>query len=208
MASAQSLSPTKANLLESVDRQGVPERDRVVITDADFTGVFLMRNFFLLRRPLPRRTVVFCHVVSQLALLLAGGAWFARHSPWLSSITWGDAWPTLALGMGLLLLSLVGVRLLAELMMLPHHLANLRQGFAPSAVMTRSFERRPAVHDADGAWVNEAKPVSPDEGIIGSARVARTRRAANASATAEPTLNLQSGANDAQADRRRQEPSI
>lgn len=167
-----------------------------------------MRNFFLLRRPLPRRSVVFCHVVAQLALLLAGGAWFVRHSPLLSPVTWANAWPTLTLGMGLLLLSMVGVRLLAELMMLPHHLANLRQGFAPSAVMTRSFERRPAVHDANGAWVNEVKPTSPDEGIIGNARVTRPRRAANASASAEPTLDLQNGANDTQADWRRQEPSI
>lgn len=167
-----------------------------------------MRNFFLLRRPLARHSVVFCHVVAQLALLLAGGTWFARHSPLLSPVTWGDAWPTLTLAMSLLLLSLVGVRLLAELMMLPHHLANLRQGFAPSAVMTRSFERRPAVHDANGAWVNEVKPVSPDEGIIGNARVTRPRRAANASTSAEPTLDLQNGANDTQADWRRQEPSI
>ena len=167
-----------------------------------------MRNFFLLRRPLPRRTVVFCHIVLQLALLTTGAAWFVRNSPLAGPVTWLEAWPTLAFGTGILLLSMVGVRLLAELLMLPHHLANLRQGFAPSAVVTRSFERRPAVLGVDDAWVNEVKPVSPDEGIIGSARVTRPRRAANASTSAEPTLDLQDSAGGTQADRRRQEPSI
>ena len=39
-----------------------------------------MRNFLLLRRPLPRRTLVFCHVVAQLTLVIAGLAWLAMRT--------------------------------------------------------------------------------------------------------------------------------
>lgn len=135
-----------------------------------------MRDFLLLRRPLPRRTLVFCHVVAQLTLVIAGLAWLAMRSPLLADGSWAERWPTLVLGASLWLVALVGLRLLAELLMLPYHLAGLRQGFAPGAMVTRAFDRRPAVHDPDSAWVNEAKPVDPDEGVIGSPRVTRARQ--------------------------------
>lgn len=170
-----------------------------------------MRNFFLMRRPLPRRTLVFCHGVIQLGLLLVGGAWLARHTPWLAPVSWMEAWPTLALGGGLLLLTLVGVRLLAELLMLPHHLAGLRQGFAPSAVVTRSFERRPAVHDADGAWVNEARPAPEpailDEEAVGNARVIRPRRPFSARQAPNDVDKASRSDRDGEAPAR-QEPSL
>ena len=73
-----------------------------------------MRNFLLLRRPLPRRTLVFCHVVAQLTLVIAGLAWLAMRSPLLAGGSWAERWPTLVLDTGLWLLALVGLRLLAE----------------------------------------------------------------------------------------------
>ncbi len=170
-----------------------------------------MRNLLSLRRPLPRRTLVFCHGVVQLGLLLAGGAWFVRHSPWLTSASWLESWPTLTLGMGVLLLAMVGTRLLAELLMLPHHLAGLRQGFSPGAVMTRSFERRPAVHDPEGTWVSEARPAPEpailDEEAVGSARVIRPRRPFSARQAPDDTDGT-SRSNDAGEVPSRQEPSL
>ncbi|GHB03421.1 hypothetical protein [Modicisalibacter luteus] len=140
-----------------------------------------MRNFFLLRRPLPRRTVVFCHLVAQVALLLNGALWLAWQTPWLTETSWLEAWPSLALGGGLLLIAVVGVRLLADLLMLPHYVAGgLRQGFMPGAVMTRSFDRRPAVHDPHETWVNDTRPTGQpailDEEAVGNARVIQPRR--------------------------------
>lgn len=140
-----------------------------------------MRNFFLLRRPLPRRTVVFCHLVAQVALVLNGALWLAWQTPWLSEISWREAWPSLALGSGLLLLAMVGLRLLADLFMLPHYIAGtLRQGIMPGAVMTRSFERRPGVHDPQETWVNDARPTGQaailDQEAVGNARVIKPRR--------------------------------
>lgn len=140
-----------------------------------------MRTFFLLRRPLPRRTVIFCHMVAQLGLLTAGAAWLLQRTPWLSSASWTDAWPGLVMGTGILLLAMVGVRLLAEVLMLPHYVAaSMRQGFVPGAVVTRSFDRRPAVHDPQDAWVNESRatvqPAILDEEAVGNARVIQPRR--------------------------------
>ncbi|MEA3250636.1 MAG: hypothetical protein U9Q35_03510 [Pseudomonadota bacterium] len=137
-----------------------------------------MRNFLLLRRPLPRRTLVFCHVVAQLTLVIAGLAWLAMRSPLLAGGSWAERWPTLVLDAGLWLLALVGLRLLAELLMLPYHLAGLRQG--PGAVVTRAFDRRPAIHDPDSAWVSEARPATEpailDEEAVGNVRVVQPRR--------------------------------
>lgn len=169
-----------------------------------------MRTFLLLR-PLPRRTLVFCHGVAQLGLLLGGALWLVRHSPWLAPVSWVQAWPTLALGGGLLLLAMVGLRLLAELLMLPHHLASLRQGFTPGAVVTRSFERRPAVHGADGAWVNEARPAPEpailDEEAVGNARVIRPRRPFSARQAPDDADKASRSDKDGEAPSR-QEPSF
>lgn len=170
-----------------------------------------MRSFLLLRRPLSRRTLVFCHVTVQLGLLLGGIAWLARDTPWLTPTTWQAAWPTLALGVGMLLLAMVGVRLFAEVLMLPHHLAGLRQG-TPGAVMTRSFARRPAVHAPEDAWVNnpETRPTLLDEEAVGSARVVQPRRTGTQRhAGEEPTLDFGKGAPpDAGHEKRRQEPGL
>ncbi|SHF28210.1 hypothetical protein SAMN02745148_02216 [Modicisalibacter ilicicola DSM 19980] len=135
-----------------------------------------MGTLFSLRCPLPRRTLIFCHGMAQMGLLLGGTAWLVRHSPWMSAASWQDAWPTLAFGAGVLLLAMVGLRLLAELLMLPHHVRSQLQGFGPGSVVTRSFERRPAMHDPAEAWVNEVKPMPEDEGVIGDARVLEPRR--------------------------------
>ncbi|MBW5800412.1 hypothetical protein [Halomonas elongata] len=147
-----------------------------------------MRQFLFPRHPLPRRTLLFCHAIIQLGLLVAGGLWLAPRTPWLADTTWLAAWPRLALGGGVLLLAMVGVRLIAELWLLPYHLAGLRPGFAPGDVVTRSFDRRPAVHDSERAWTSSARSVSMDDEVIGSARVSqpasRQRHAGN-----EPTLN-------------------
>jgi hypothetical protein len=61
--------------------------------------------------------------------------------------------------------------------MLPHHVGSQLAALTPGSVVTRSFERRPAVHAPDSAWVHEAQPpAEEDEGVIGSARVLAPRR--------------------------------
>lgn len=143
-----------------------------------------MRQFLFPRRPLARATVLTCHLLLQLGLLAAALLWLAPQSPWLAA---GEAtphaWRPLALGGGLWLLAAVALRLLAELALLPHHLLAQRAGFAPSAVVTRSYERRPAVHDDAHAWTSAARTVADEEDAVGRPRV--VRRDAD-----EPTLDL------------------
>ncbi|WP_372609621.1 hypothetical protein, partial [Halomonas sp.] len=106
-----------------------------------------------------------------------------------------QAWPVLALGTGTWLLAAIGLRMLAELCLLPHHLAALRQGFTPGSVVTRSFERRPAVHSEEATWTSESYPLE-EEGeavgeAVGKARVARpAQRLRPRGASNEPTLDL------------------
>lgn len=166
-----------------------------------------MRNFLFLRHPLPRRTLVFCHVVTQLALCVAGLVWLARHSPPLSGGAWTTSWPTLALGGGVWLLSLVGVRLLAELLMLPYHLAGLRNADSPGAVMTRAYDRRPAVHDPERRWVNA--PVISEE-AVGEARVTRPRQSLKTRLHSPTEPGVAGDAREAVAapGKQRQEPSL
>ncbi|QJQ95496.1 MULTISPECIES: hypothetical protein [Halomonadaceae] len=130
-----------------------------------------MRTLLLLQRPLSRRSVVFVHVAAQLSWLLCGGVWLAFHSPWLSTVAWSEAWPAMLLGVGVMLLVMLGTRLLAELVMLPHYMSAMRQGFAPSAVVTRSYERRPAVHDTNESWTSAARYQEGDDAVLGEARV-------------------------------------
>nr|WP_223287628.1 hypothetical protein [Halomonas elongata] len=40
-----------------------------------------MRQFLFPRHPLPRRTLLFCHAIIQLGLLVAGGLWLAPRTP-------------------------------------------------------------------------------------------------------------------------------
>ncbi|WP_253447596.1 hypothetical protein [Halomonas sp. Y3] len=94
-----------------------------------------MRQFLFPRRPLSRGTLLFCHLLLQLGLVAGAALWLAPRTPWLAPLSWAEAWPPLALGGGLWLLAAVALRLLAELWLLPHHLANAA-GAGP--VITRS----------------------------------------------------------------------
>lgn len=150
-----------------------------------------MRQFLFPRRPLARSTLLTCHLLLQLGLLIGVALWLAPHTPWVAPVSWASVWPILALGVGSWLLAAIGLRLLAELWLLPYHLANLRPGFTPGAVITRSFERRPAVHDEDDSWTSEARPVDTDTGVVGSARVRRpAERLRPQAAHHEPSLDL------------------
>ncbi|PXX96682.1 hypothetical protein [Halomonas sp. LBP4] len=150
-----------------------------------------MRQLLFPRRPLARATLLSCHLLLQLGLLAGAALWLAPRTPWLAPVDWASAWPALALGGGAWLLAAVGLRLLAELWLLPHHLAGPRPGFAPGAVVTRSFERRPAVHAEEAAWTSEARPLETGDGILGNARVTRpAERLRPRSASNEPTLDL------------------
>lgn len=149
-----------------------------------------MRHFFFPRSPLRRGTLLFCHAVLQFGVLGAGLWWLAPRTPWLAPTTWADAWPTLAIGASLTLAAMVGLRLIAELWLLPHHLADQRPGFAASDVVTRSFERRPAVHDEDQAWTSQARAITRGEEAVGSARVTRPAEPLGKRRVSEPGLNL------------------
>jgi hypothetical protein len=150
-----------------------------------------MRQFLFTRRPLARSTLLTCHLLLQLGLVIGAALWLVPRTPWAAPVAWVSVWPTLALGVGAWLLTAIGLRLLAELWLLPYHLSNLRPGFTPGAVITRSFERRPAVHDEDDSWTSEARPVDTDTGVVGSARVRRpAERLRPQAANHEPTLDL------------------
>lgn len=150
-----------------------------------------MRQLLLPRRPLSRTTLVTCHLLLQLGLLAAALWWLVPRSPWLAPQGWNQAWPGLALGTGIWLLAAIGLRMLAELCLLPHHLAALRPGFSTSDMVTRSFERRPAVHDEDDAWTSEARQFDTETGVLGNARVTRpAQRLRPRDADNEPTLDL------------------
>lgn len=145
-----------------------------------------MRQFLFPRHPLSRGTLLTCHLLMQLGLLAGALLWLAPRTPWLIPTTWQAAWPSLALGGGLWLLAAVVLRLVAELWLLPHNLTG-RLGAGP--VITRSWERRPAVHDAESAWTSEARALDPEDGVVGSARVTRPAERRRQQAN-EPTLDL------------------
>lgn len=146
-----------------------------------------MQQFLFPRRPLSRGTLLFCHLLLQLGLVAGAVLWLAPRTPWLAPLGWGEAWPPLALGGGLWLLAAVAMRLVAELLLLPHHLAGSR-GAGP--VITRSWERRPAVHDSNAAWTSDARAMDTDDSTVGSARV---RRPAERMRAREPSLDLGEG---------------
>ncbi|TDR51871.1 hypothetical protein DFP85_11556 [Halomonas ventosae] len=154
-----------------------------------------MRQFLFPRRPLARTTLLTCHLLLQLGLLAGAALWLAPRTPWLAPVDWASAWPALALAGGGWLLAAVALRLLAELWLLPHHLAAQRPGFAPGAVVTRSWERRPAVHDREAAWTSAASSVAPEEeSVLGNARVLRpAERHRPERSASEPTLDLATG---------------
>ena len=129
-----------------------------------------MRQFLFPRRPLSRGTLIVCHLLLQLGLAAGAALWLAPRTPWLAPLSWAEAWPPLALGGGLWLLAAVALRLVAELWLLPHHLAHMT-GNGP--VITRSFERRPAVHDPNASWTSDARALAPDDSEAGKARIRR-----------------------------------
>ncbi|PMR75719.1 hypothetical protein [Billgrantia endophytica] len=131
-----------------------------------------MRQFLFPRRPLSRGTLLTCHLLLQLGLLAGAALWLIPRTPWLAPVDWAGTWPVLAMAAGLWLLAAMVLRLLAELWLLPHHISE-RAGFAPSAVVTRSFERRPAVHAEEAAWTSEARHMETEPSVLGSARVTR-----------------------------------
>lgn len=131
-----------------------------------------MRQFLFPRRPLSRGALLFCHLVLQLGLLAGAAMWLMPRTPGFAAIDWSQTWPSLALGAGLWLAAALGLRLVVELCLLPHHLG-ARAGFAPGDVVTRSFERRPAVHDSQAAWTSEARSVEIEPSVLGNARVTR-----------------------------------
>lgn len=133
-----------------------------------------MRQFLFPRQPLARATVLTCHLLLQLGLLAGAALWLLPRLPWpMPSVGASSAWPTLALGGGFWLLAALALRLLAEVCLLPHHLKAQRPGFAPGAVVTRSWERRPAVHDDETAWARGGRHVDAEESVLGSPRVVR-----------------------------------
>ncbi len=147
-----------------------------------------MRQFLFPRRPLSRGTLIACHLLLQLGLAAGAALWLAPRTPWLAPLTWPEAWPPLALGLGLWLLAAVALRLLAELWLLPHHLAG-SMGAGP--VITRSYERRPAVHDPSAAWTSDARALDPDDSEVGSPRVRRPAEPLRSrQAAREPSLDL------------------
>ncbi|MEQ6917930.1 hypothetical protein [Halomonas aquatica] len=155
-----------------------------------------MRQFLFPRRPLARATVLNCHLLLQLGLLGATALWLVPRLSWLRpSVEANSAWPTLAMAGGLWLLAAVTLRLLAELCLLPHHIKAQRPGFAPGAVVTRSWERRPAVHDNEAAWTSEARHVdAEEESALGSPRVVRpAERYRPPNYPGEPALDLALG---------------
>lgn len=131
-----------------------------------------MRQFLFPRRPMSRGVLLFSHLVLQLGLLMYASLWLMPRTPWLAAVDWSHAWPSLTLGTGLWLAAALALRLIVELCLLPHHL-EARKGFAPGDVVTRSFERRPAVHDAHSAWTSEARPLETEPSVLGDARVTR-----------------------------------
>ncbi|HSH56485.1 MAG TPA: hypothetical protein VK965_00870 [Halomonas sp.] len=145
-----------------------------------------MRQLLFPRRPLSRGTLLTCHLLLQGGLAIGAGLWLAPRTPWLAATTWQESWLSLALGGGLWLLAAMLLRLVAELSLLPHHLAGqLRAG----PVITRSWERRPAVHDPQAAWTSEARPLTATDDAVGSPRVTRAAEPLRSRGGPKPTLN-------------------
>lgn len=120
-----------------------------------------MRNLLLMRRPLPRTLLVSLHLLAQLGMLVGGGLWTREAMAPLATMPLPGQWPTLLLGVGATLSGCLLVRMLFELLMMPHHMQSIiKQQPLP---FTRSTRRRPAVHDEDDSWVGEARRVSPEE---------------------------------------------
>ena len=134
-----------------------------------------MQQFLLPRAPLRRGTLLCCHFLIQLGLLTATLLWLLPLTPWLADTSWQAAWPTLLPGSAAWFLAMLLTRLILELGLLPYHLArSQRQGLAAGDMITRSYERRPAVHDEQRAWTSRTSAFAMDEEAVGSARVTQS----------------------------------
>ncbi|WP_027960566.1 hypothetical protein [Halomonas halodenitrificans] len=153
-----------------------------------------MRQLLFPRRPLARGTLLSCHLLLQVGLALVAALWIAPHTPWLTATTWQDSWPSLALCGGLWLLGAILLRLMVELWLLPHHLANQLRA---EPVITRSWERRPAVHDPQAAWTSKARPLSADDDAVGSPRVMRPAEPLRSRSNREPSPGSADASQDA-----------
>ncbi|MCC5881397.1 MAG: hypothetical protein JJU25_01995 [Halomonas sp.] len=131
-----------------------------------------MRQLQHCHHPIAHRVLVCLHLLVQLGLLGAAALWLVPRTPWLAAVEWSQAWPSLALGTGLWLAAALGLRLVIELCQQAVQRKE-RKGFAPHEMVTRSFERRPAVHDAQAAWTSEARAIEIEPSVLGSARVTR-----------------------------------
>nr|WP_298250090.1 hypothetical protein [uncultured Halomonas sp.] len=146
-----------------------------------------MRQLLFPRRPLSRGTLLVCHLLLQVGLVLGAVRWIAPQTPWLTDTTWQDSWPSLVLCGGLWLLAAILLRLMTELWLLPHHLASQSR---TGPVITRSWERRPAMHDPQAAWTSEARPLSAaDDDAVGSPRVTRPAEPLRPRSHREPSLD-------------------
>ncbi|MBA2779811.1 hypothetical protein [Billgrantia kenyensis] len=131
-----------------------------------------MRHSPFPQRPLFHGLLLLTHLLLQLSLMASAVLWLLPRSSWLATMQWNEAWPLLALGSGLWLAAVLSLHLLLSLCLRSRQRAT-HKGFAPSDVVTRSFERRPAVHDSDSAWTSEARAIEIEPSIVGSARVTR-----------------------------------
>ncbi|QRG26791.1 hypothetical protein [Halomonas binhaiensis] len=126
--------------------------------------------------------------------MAAGLYWLLPRTPWMSEMSWADAWPPLAIGAGVMFLAMVGIRLVAELWMLPYYLADSRQGFSPADVVTRSYERRPAVHNTEQSWTAPSRIIEDDGACVSDARVTRPAESLVSRRDKEPELDLNKAA--------------
>lgn len=153
---------------------------------------FSMRNLLLMRRPLPRTLLVSLHLLAQIGMLVGGGLWTREALAPLALTSLSGQWPTLLLGVGATLSGCLLVRMLFELLMIPHHMQSMiKQQQLP---FTRSTRRRPAVHDEDDSWVGEARRVSPDEAEPTPSHTAP--QAGPLAAAAEPPITAQPAATE------------
>ncbi|WP_444678953.1 hypothetical protein [Halomonas sp. E19] len=122
------------------------------------------------RSPGVRRAV---HLALQLGLLAAAASWGLPRSPWLGGSGWATAWPSAALSLAVWLALAMCLYALVEFCLSPRERPEQRAGFTPEEMITRSFERRPAVHSEEDAWTSTAREVETEPSVLGKARVMR-----------------------------------
>lgn len=129
-----------------------------------------MPRFLISQRSRSARRAV--HLALQLGLLAAAW-WVLPRTPWLNGNDWAAAWPMISLAMAVWLALAMCLYALAELCLSSRDRPERRTGFTPEEMITRSFERRPAVHSEDDAWTSAAREVETEPSVLGEARVMR-----------------------------------